>query len=116
MQMPSSQSNSLYSLRKTPAQSRSKATVNAILDAAAQLLLSIGYEKVSTNKIAELAGVSIGSLYEYFPGKEAVFAEIRRRQDQRFYRLILAELAPATLYNMLRLQTSIYLGFVLGNL
>ena len=78
----------MYSLRKIPLQNRSKATVSAVLEAGARLFLSIGYEKSSTNKIAELAGVSVGSLYEYFPGKEAIFAEIRRREDPRHFKLL----------------------------
>lgn len=114
--MSLNQSKSLYYLRKTPAQARSKATVNAILEAATRLLLSIGYEKTSTNRIAELANKSVGSLYEYFPGKEAVFAEIRRRESRRHYSLILAGPAPSTLHEMLRLQTSTYIKFVLQNL
>lgn len=69
-------------MRKIPRQARAEATVEAVLEAAAQLLVSQGYDQTSTNQIAEHAGVSIGSLYEYFPGKEAVFAEIRRRQSK----------------------------------
>lgn len=106
----------LYLLRKEPNQRRSKATVNAVLEAGAQLLLTIGYDKASTNKIAEKAGVSIGSLYEYFPGKEAIFAEIRRRQDQRYARLIQAEPVPATFRETLRLQISTYIKLTLANL
>lgn len=60
--------------KKLPRQARAKATMEAILDAAARLLASEGYEAVSTNRIAEVAGVSIGSLYEYFPNKQAVVA------------------------------------------
>ena len=62
---------SMYFMRKTPSQSRSMATVNAILAAAAQVLIEVGYGNANTNKIAERAGVGIGSLYEYFPGKES---------------------------------------------
>ena len=54
-------------LRKSPAQSRSRATVEAILDAAAHILVTQGFAAASTNRIAEKAGVSIGSLYQYFP-------------------------------------------------
>ena len=61
-------SKSLFELKKLPKQRRSKATVEAILEAATQLLLEIGYDKTSTNRIAGRAGASIGSLYEYFPG------------------------------------------------
>ena len=60
------------SLRKEPKQARSKATVRAILDAAAQVLVREGYEGMTTNRVADVAGVSIGSLYQYFPGSDAV--------------------------------------------
>ena len=58
--------------RKRPRQARAQQTVEAILGAAAQLLARTGYAKVTTNAIAARAGVSIGSLYEYFPNKDAV--------------------------------------------
>lgn len=73
---PATDVNPAYSLRKQPRQRRSVATVTAILDAAARILTETGYATASTNRIAERAGVSIGSLYEYFPGKEAVFGAI----------------------------------------
>ena len=114
--MQRKETKSLYLLRKNPIQTRSKATVDAVLDAGAQLLLTIGYDKASTNKIAEKAGVSIGSLYEYFPGKEAIFAEIRRRQDQRYASLILAEPVPATFREALRLQITTYIRLALANI
>lgn len=60
--------------KKQPRQARAKATVEALLDTAARLLASEGYAAVTTNRVAELAGVSIGSLYEYFPNKEALVA------------------------------------------
>ncbi|HSW11342.1 MAG TPA: TetR/AcrR family transcriptional regulator [Solimonas sp.] len=55
-------------------QARAKATVEALLDACTRLLVDEGYEAVSTNRIAEIAGVSIGSLYEYFPNKQSIIA------------------------------------------
>ena len=106
----------MYSLRKTPVQGRSKATVKAVLEAGARLLLTIGYDKASTNKIAELAGVSVGSLYEYFPGKEAIFAEIRRREDERHYRLLVASPLPTTPREMVRLHVSTYIELIRTNL
>lgn len=114
--MKQNQTKSLYLLRKMPTQQRSKATVEAVLDAGARLLLTIGYDKASTNKVAEKAGISIGSLYEYFPGKEAIFAEIRRREDQRYIRLVQAEPKPATLRETLRLRISTYIKLVLSNI
>lgn len=65
-------------------------TVDAILEAAARILVETGYATASTNRIAERAGVGIGSLYEYFPGKEAIFAELRRREMAKWYAKLLA--------------------------
>ncbi len=62
--------------RKLPQQDRSKVTVDAILTATTRILIQVGYDKASTNRIAELAGVSIGSLYQYFPSKEALITSL----------------------------------------
>jgi AcrR family transcriptional regulator len=62
--------------RKQPRQARSKATVDAVITAAAQVLSQRGYEGATTARIAERAGVSIGSLYQYFPNKEALIAAL----------------------------------------
>jgi AcrR family transcriptional regulator len=65
--------------RKTASQERSKATVDALLAATARVLVREGYDRASTNKIADAAGVSIGSLYQYFPTKEALVAAVIER-------------------------------------
>jgi AcrR family transcriptional regulator len=62
--------------RKLPKQGRAKLTVDAILTATAHILIEEGYEATNTNRIAELAGVSIGSLYQYFPNKEALITSL----------------------------------------
>jgi AcrR family transcriptional regulator len=62
--------------RKTPIQSRAKVTSEAILEAAEIIVLKDGYEKATTNYIAERAGVSIGSLYQYFPNKDSVLSAL----------------------------------------
>lgn len=62
-----------------PRQRRSRATYGSILDATARLLQTGGYEGLTTNHIADRAGVAIGSLYEYFPDKETIIAELTRR-------------------------------------
>lgn len=67
------------SMKKQPAQGRSQATVEAVVMAAAQLLAESGYGPLTTNHIAERAGVSIGSIYQYFPGKEAIVAQVVER-------------------------------------
>src|SRR5262249_55124463 len=64
---------------KRPRQERSRFTVEAILEAAAEILVRDGYERLTTNRIADRAGVNVASLYQYFPGKEAIVAELRRR-------------------------------------
>ncbi len=69
--------------RKRPRQARSRETVEAILTAAARILVRDGYARTSTNRIAEVAGVSIGSLYEYFPNRDAILATLRQRQHDR---------------------------------
>ncbi|GAA4906674.1 AcrR family transcriptional regulator [Nonomuraea thailandensis] len=62
--------------RKQPRQHRSRETVAVILEAAAQLFQRYGYAGTTTNKIAERAGVSIGSLYQYFPNKDALLVAL----------------------------------------
>ena len=57
---------------RKPKQSRAKATVAAILKAATQILAREGWDRFNTNVVAKRAGVSIGSLYEYFPNKQAL--------------------------------------------
>lgn len=58
--------------RKRPLQRRSQKTVDYVLEAATQLFVELGYEQTTTNHIAEKAGVSIGSLYQYFPNKQSL--------------------------------------------
>lgn len=66
--------------KKRPLQPRAKATVTAMLDAAARILAREGYDGVTTNHVAEAAGVSIGSLYEYFPNKQSIIAAALARE------------------------------------
>ena len=81
--------------RKTASQRRSRLTVDAILEAAARILIKEGFDKASTNRIAEVAGVSVGSLYQYFPGKEAIVAALIDRHRQEIARVVQAELTDA---------------------
>lgn len=84
--------------RKLPQQDRSKVTVDAILTATTRILTEEGYDKASTNRIAERAGISIGSLYQYFPNKESLIAALRDRHVSSMMQLIeskLKELATA---------------------
>jgi len=61
-----------YGRRKKPTQLRGKSTVEFIIEATRRIIVSDGYEAATTNRIAELAGVSVGSLYQYFPNREAI--------------------------------------------
>jgi len=65
--------------RKQPVQERSRATVDAIMQASTYILNEVGWGGLNTNAIAERAGVNIASLYQFFPNKEAVIAELQRR-------------------------------------
>ncbi|WP_244522180.1 TetR/AcrR family transcriptional regulator [Bradyrhizobium embrapense] len=79
-------------MRKVPRQARSRATIEAILDAAAHILGERGWSATTTNAVAERAGVSIGSLYQYFPNKLALVEATRRRHFDE----LLAVLCTAT--------------------
>jgi AcrR family transcriptional regulator len=65
--------------RKLPLQARSKAMVDTILDATARVLVERGYAKTNTNVVAELAGISVGSLYRYYPNKNALITALQER-------------------------------------
>jgi AcrR family transcriptional regulator len=65
--------------RKLPTQDRSKETVEAILQATALVLKREGYDRASTRRVAEVAGVSVGSLYQYFPNKESLVVALYNR-------------------------------------
>ena len=73
-------------LRKTPSQTRAMRTVDTLFEAAARILASDGEAGFTTNRIAERAGFSIGTLYQYFPSKEAIVVAMVRRQRERVMR------------------------------
>jgi AcrR family transcriptional regulator len=79
--------------RKEPRQQRAQATVDAILAATAQVLLEHGYEGANTNRIAEQAGVSVGSLYQYFPNKESLVAALVERHADTIWAIFVKESA-----------------------
>ncbi|RVB24886.1 TetR/AcrR family transcriptional regulator, partial [Mesorhizobium sp. M7A.F.Ca.CA.004.05.1.1] len=66
-------------MRKAPRQQRSRATVDTIVEAAARVLARRGWAHFTTNETASAAGVSVGSIYQYFPNKLALAEEIRKR-------------------------------------
>src|SRR5882724_11708216 len=69
--------------RKSPVQARSTASVDAILEATIQVLLDVGKERLTTTKVALRAGVSVGTLYQYFPNKSALLqAALKRHLEE----------------------------------
>jgi AcrR family transcriptional regulator len=73
--------------RKAPLQTRSRATVDVILEAAARVLAERGYAGTNTNLIAAVAGVSVGSIYQYFPNKDAIVVALRDRHSEAMHAL-----------------------------
>lgn len=65
--------------RKSPVQARSTASVDAILDATVQVLVGVGKERLTTTRVAFRAGVSVGTLYQYFPNKNALLQTVLKR-------------------------------------
>ncbi len=97
--------------RRRPVQERSQATVSAILEAATQVFARHGYAAGTTNRIAERAGVSIGTLYQYFPNKDALLvalAESHLREAEGILRPVMIELSlrPPPLREGLELMVS----------
>lgn len=69
--------------RKQPRQGRSQVTVDAIFEATIQVLLRVGPTRVTTTQIAERAGVSVGTLYQYYPNKQALLYAVLQRHLAR---------------------------------
>ena len=90
------------SARKLPRQERSAATVEAILQAAAYILTRRGWAAFTTHAVAEKAGVNIASLYQYFPNKEAIAAELQRRHVRSVQQRWPAEPGEPSLQSTLR--------------
>jgi len=91
--------------RRRPQQRRAQQTVEAILDAVVRILKREGGKEVNTNRIAEVAGVSIGSLYQYFPDKGAIFAALHQRHVEEIDRMVektLVRNARASLDELMR--------------
>lgn len=84
--MPAPRRRSRFQPRKRPRQARSTATVEAIVEAAARILERAGPDALTTNAIAERAGVSVGSVYQYFPAKEAILSALICRERAAFER------------------------------
>ena len=83
--------------RKLATQKRSRSTVDALVEATARILVTEGFDRASTNKIARLAGVGIGSLYQYFPNKEALVGAVVDRHSEATMRVVRAALVKVAL-------------------
>ena len=70
----------VHRMRRIPSQARGRNTIEVIFEATARLVERDGRARLSTNAIAELAGISIGTLYHYFPSKEAILVAMARRE------------------------------------
>ena len=69
--------------RKQPQQGRSRALVDDVLEATARVLVARGYDALQLREVAEVAGVGPGSLYPYFPHREALVTALLERQSER---------------------------------
>lgn len=91
--------------RRLPTQHRACETVDAVLDAVVRVLKHEGFKAVTTNRIAEVAGVSIGSVYQYFPDKQAIFVALHQRHIEKIDRMVetkLIEHAASSLEELMR--------------
>ena len=104
------------SRRRQPKQRRAQQTVDAVLEAVVRVLKREGFDAVTTNRIAEVAGVSIGSVYQYFPDKRAILVALHQRHIEEIDRMIktrlidhasssLDELIRAMLEGMIEVHT-----------
>lgn len=83
--------------RKKPLQARSAVTVEAIVEAAIRILRRDGWAACTTTRVATLAGVSVGSLYQYFPNRNAIAVEIVRQRTRTYLEAVIAaDLSHAT--------------------
>jgi AcrR family transcriptional regulator len=98
--------------RKSPAQRRSAHTVDAMVEAAIRILRAEGYAALNTRRVAEVAGVSVGSLYQYFPNRESIVAElVKRRMDALMEAIEGAQLGVApTLRDTVGAMVAAFLG------
>lgn len=91
--------------RRRPKQRRAQQTVEAVLDAVVRILKREGIRAVTTNRIAEVAGISIGSVYQYFPDKQAIFVALHQRHIDQIDHIVerrLIEHATSSLDDLMR--------------
>jgi AcrR family transcriptional regulator len=84
----STQSQIALEPRKTPVQARSTVTVEAIYEATFQVLLAVGPDRLTTTRVAERAGVSVGTLYQYFPNKQSLLLSVLEKHLDQVARAV----------------------------
>ncbi|WP_315837885.1 TetR/AcrR family transcriptional regulator [Bradyrhizobium prioriisuperbiae] len=95
--LPKSAPDKPRGLRKLPTQARSRARVDAILKATGALLGEVGYDGLTTNLIAERADVPVGSIYQFFDGKDDIVAALVEQFQERLRALVSGQLDAASL-------------------
>jgi AcrR family transcriptional regulator len=106
--MVSSSRNARVSSRKQPKQARSNDLVSAVLDAAIQVLTTEGAQRFTTARVAERAGVSVGSLYQYFPNKASILFRLQSDEWRRTSDLLRSILADVTKPPMVRVNILVH--------
>lgn len=112
---PGHEAAPLVSARRQPVQGRSQETVRRILDAAARLAATIPIDDITTSRIAEAAGLTIGAVYRFFPDRDAVLNAILRSCVERFRDLLVAhieETDPATREALVNGLIDVYIRFM----
>jgi AcrR family transcriptional regulator len=103
---------SLVSARKAPRQKRSRQLVEDILEAAIRVLSHEGAKRFTTARVAETAGVSVGSLYQYFPNKEAILFRLQTDEWKRTGDLMHAILTDTSRAPLERLRATVHAFFL----
>lgn len=98
--------------RRQPTQRRAQETVNAILDAVIRLLKRRGASAITTNSIAETAGASIGSVYQYFPNKRAIFIALHERHIEQVDRVLRRKISESAAEPLDRLVSHLMDGMI----
>ena len=98
--------------RKTPVQARSTASVEAILEATLQVLLDVGKERLTTTKVALRAGVSVGTLYQYFPNKSALLQAALKRHLSEVSEAVVAVCRDQVGESLTQMATALVTAFL----
>jgi AcrR family transcriptional regulator len=101
----------LIAARKNPRQARSTRLVADILEAAARVLVRDGAHRFTTARVAEAAGISVGSLYQYFPNKEAILFRLQADEWQQTMSQLRRILSDASVAPLERIQAAVRMFF-----